>query len=105
MNFKLTGNFLSLGLLVYIIWLLLPMVDPVPTKNMTLNNRLQTELDAEGDVTKLKKQALRYLLNSYEDRVRQSETAKKACLILGGLLLIQAGTLAAEYRRTKNNSM
>lgn len=81
------------------------MVDIVPTKNTTLNKQLQTELKEESNVIILREKAQRYLAINQDIRIRQSETVKKAFLILGGLLIIQLGLLAAEYKKAKNNGM
>ena len=81
------------------------MVDVAPTKNRTLNEELQIELKVESDAHVLREKAQHYLALNYQNRLRNSEAAYQACLILGGLLLIQIGTLAVEYRRTKNNGM
>jgi len=102
MKLKRICQFLSLGLVIYLFCLFSLQIDIAPTKNRALNTELQMELNAGRNVTVLREKALSYLKANYDSRVRQSKRAQKACLILGGLLVIQGGMLLVEYRQKKN---
>jgi len=99
MTFKRICQLISLGLLIYLLFLSSLQIDIAPIKNAALNRQLLREIKGETSVLVLREKAERNLSILYNDRVRQSKNAQRVCLTLVGLIVVQVGILVTEYRK------